>query len=685
MQSEVCGRGTHAPISWMAASSNPLDYNGPEFSTLWARSFFPLPEEWVDRPFGNLLKEAALRYASQLAIADGLRHVTYAELWREVEAVAVQLIKCVSADGVVAVLLPNSADLIIALLACLSARRLCLPLDLNYPPERNRVILLAASVSDIITTGETDITNLAFGASVQRIDMDGCTATVNLTIPLGNNDEAALVLYTSGTTGQPKGIVNSTAALLQRVLQYVNAGHLSREDQFLTLSSPCTIAGLRETLTPLLIGATLNVVPLQGCGFKDILNAMRKYKVTVYNSVPAIMRLLVAMDDVTKSFSTLRLIRLGGEALFWSDIVNLRQVLPAGCTIQIGYSSTELTGAQWFVPACFPTEEPLAPIGYLLPGNDAAIVDDSGCCVPAGEIGELWIRSRFAALGYWENGRLQESISQGEDSSSRYRIIATGDLVRYQPGGPLELVGRKDRQVKINGQRAEPAEVEAILRWSPHVLDAVVITRRTGLSTRFVAFVSPTQHAPTDFLDELRYALQAKLPRFMQPACIHSVNSLPYLPSGKPDLPVIERLSELFESSKGNEVSTASPSVPSYILTALEEAWRSILGSSALHINRNFYEAGGNSLGLMQLVFALEKRLGQRLPLDFIHGDMRIADIAELVAEAIGVRSDQFTGRRPLMLALPGIMGDEPRYATFRSRLKGYFEFQVLDTPSGRS
>lgn len=588
-------------------------------------------------------------------------------------------------DSVVAILLPNSADFVIALLACLTARRPCLPLDLNFPAERNQSILATARPVTVITSQHIDVAALLPARSPHRINI-GTVYPVPIApydlshAAAGSNDDAAMILFTSGSTGQPKGIVNSTAALLQRVLQYVNAGRLDREDQFLTLSSPCTIAGLRETLTPLLIGATLHIAAVQGWNLRDVQARIRNSKITIYNSVPAIIRSLVGLDGTKESFTTLRLIRLGGEALFWSDAHKLRQVIPAGCAIQIGYSSTESTGTQWFVPPRDQTDEPFVPIGYLLPGNDAAIVGENGHSVVPGEIGELWIRSRFAALGHWIDGRLCEDTFPRDFAEATRRIIKTGDLVRLRTDNVIEPVGRADRQVKINGQRAEPAEVEAALRWSPNLADTVVISRHSGTSAYFVAFVTPASADAGNLAAELKLLLTAKLPSFMHPGRLHIVDALPRLPSGKPDVPALSQLDELLQAREA-KTHTLTPSTASEaLLTAIETGWQSVLPAPLAGRDISFRDAGGDSLGLLQVIFYLEKGLGRPLSLDLLNQEMTISDMANSLATDT-IPTPSCRDGRPVVLLLPGLNGDEPRLARFRASLKNNMEFVILSYP----
>lgn len=360
-----------AAVQWAVPSSHPLDLDLPS-----GRTFEQLPEEWVDRPVLDILAEVVTHFPNRLAIDDGIRRLSYQDFWNEFRAVAEQVL-AVARPGPVGVLLPSSVSFLVAVLACLAVRRVCIPLDLNYPVERNARILRAAGLAAIITDGGTVPSGLDLPAELARLG-NGPGSLAPLTGPAGSNDDAALVVYTSGSTGEPKGIANSAASLLQRVLQYVNAGHLDEQDRFLTLSSPCTIAGMREMLTPLLIGAAVHIVSARHAGLREILRVIRDHGITVYNSVPAMLRSLLASASEPDAFASLRLVRLGGDVMFWSDVTSFRRVLPRRCAIQVGYSSTETISSQWFVPDDVPPQASFVPVGRLLPGLRAAVLDDEG-------------------------------------------------------------------------------------------------------------------------------------------------------------------------------------------------------------------------------------------------------------------------------------------------------------------
>ena len=309
-------------------------------------------------------------------------------------------------------------------------------------------------------------------------------------------DEPACVLFTSGSTGRPKSVVNSQRNLLQRVAQSINAAHINDADRLLTLASPGTIVGVRDVMTALLAGASIHLLDPQGVGAREILNVIRAEAITILFAFPALLRSIVAAREGRADVS-LRLVRVGGDTTVWSDVETLHAWLAADAAIQVVYAATEAPMMQWFVDETCRSGDARIPIGYPLPGNPLALVDEQGRATPPGKVGELIVGSRYVSLGSWAERRLgDESFETG--GQCRLRIFRTGDLVRQRPDGLLERVGRKDRQVKIRGSRVDLDGVEAMLRGHPFVRDVAVMGRpsNTDGTSTLVAYVSARDGAP---------------------------------------------------------------------------------------------------------------------------------------------------------------------------------------------
>jgi acyl-coenzyme A synthetase/AMP-(fatty) acid ligase len=266
--------------------------------------------------------------------------------------------------------------------------------------------------------------------------------------------------------------------------------------------------------------------------------------------------MLFALDGAGAAFARLRSVYTTSESLLRQDIDAWRSVLPSGCVVWIGYGLTEgapLTG--WFVSTDVPDAAARLPVGYPMPWHELAITDARGAPVPDGQAGELWARGRLLSLGEWRQGRCVPGRLLADPDDPLGAILRTGDLVRRRPDGLLEFLGRVDEQVRIRGNRVEPAELEHVLRETPGVADAAVLALRTPGDPLLVGFVVPVGVVPAARLREAVTArLHATLPPYLRPARLHVVSAVPRLPGGKIDPGALERLDDV---SVGRGVAVA--------------------------------------------------------------------------------------------------------------------------------
>ena len=542
-------------MAWISAPGAPLDLGGP-----------------VDRPFDRMGQEfacvAALehlttvagKFPDKIAISDGACEFSYSAVLTMVLALAEVIATAVPEGQAVGLLLGNSVWHPIGTLACMGAGRPSVPLNPRDPAQRLADIVTSARIPVLIGQGAGNSSFWSERQGIQWIDItriDGPSAPTSSLAPV-DVDAPAMVLYTSGSTGRPKGVVNSQRSLLARVQQYVDAGHIGADDVFMPLSGPTTIAGCRETLSALLSGAALYIADVEAIGLRGILRQIRSQRITVSYCVPALLRALIAAGE-KDDFASLRVIRIGGEKVLWTDIALLRSTMQPTCLIQVGYSSTETTGSQWFLPLGWQEQGPNVPAGYLLPGISYAVIGDDGAPVPDGQAGELVIKSNYVLLGYWENGQLVPWPSAAEDE--RCRIFPTGDLVVVD-WGLMQVVGRKGRQLKINGRRVEPAELEVVVRRIPCVKDAVV---NVSEASELVVFATSGAGATAAFTTDIKEVVRRSLPTGLHPSRVHQIAEIPRLPGGKIDFAKLQAMDlehrdfSIFASGAKDQRNVASP------------------------------------------------------------------------------------------------------------------------------
>jgi acyl-coenzyme A synthetase/AMP-(fatty) acid ligase len=226
-----------------------------------------------------------------------------------------------------------------------------------------------------------------------------------------------------------------------------------------------------------------------------------------------------------------------GDSLLQSDLRQLRAELPAGCAILNTYGSSEaLASLQWFVPAPYTRAGAKVGSGYRLPGYEYALLDEHGTAAAPGEPGELVLRSRHMSLGVWRGGRLEPGPFVADPQDPALSIHRTGDLAMLAEDGLFTVLGRRDRQVKIRGNRVELAEIEEALRAQPGVAQVAVAARPRAADPELIAFVVPADPAAPDLRARLAEALRGALPSYMQPGRIDLLAALPLLPGGKADI-----------------------------------------------------------------------------------------------------------------------------------------------------
>jgi len=262
-------------------------------------------------------------------------------------------------------------------------------------------------------------------------------------------------------------------------------------------------------------------------------------------------------------------------------------------------------------------------VGYLLPGISFAILDEDGESVPIGDVGELVIRSRYVLLGYWENGQLSPALPDTDDQLSR--VFPTGDLVTLDARGLMRVVGRKGRQLKINGRRVEPAELETVLRKIPYVRDAVTIVTDAN---ELVVFASSGDPARSTFTTDIRNVVRQTLPTALHPTRLHEIAEIPRIAGGKVD---VARLKVL---DLENRKSSPAPRLPAMngIMEAeevVQQVWTSILGTA--DAAGHWDEAGGDSLKLLRCVLGLEELTGRELNMEAFTVDMSAADMIHVL------------------------------------------------------
>jgi amino acid adenylation domain-containing protein len=572
--------------------------------------FVPFAEGDVERSIAECFRRQAERHPHHLAVRSLTEAWTYAELDQLADRLASALLQRRGpANEPVGLLLGHSAAMVAAILGVLRAGKIYVPLDPRYPAPRLEQMLHACGAQLIVVDGPA---GRALGGrwadKVQLLDMAGLTAAHSGPTPAAvvRPDQPAVILYTSGSTGRPKGVVQSHRAILHNTRTYTNCLRIGPADR-LTLLSSCSFAASTCSLFgALLNGATLYPFDLKEQGIEPLAAWLAAERITIYHSVPTVFRQLAAALEPGLSFPALRVLNLGGEAASLQDIELYRKHFSRGCVLLLTYAATETNViCRYLLDEHTPLPEGVVPAGYPCEGTEVLLVDESGRPVAPGQCGEVVVRSRYLADGYW--GQPEETARKFAAAANDpgVRSYHTGDWGSLLPDGCLVHRGRKDALVKVRGHRVDVAEVEAALAGVPGVREAAVIAGPDEHGqARLVAYLVPAARPGTTAA--VRAALAQVLPDFMLPSAWVCLEALPLGPSGKVDR-------SLLRSLPLPPAERAAVGPRNDLEARLARIWAEVLRTPSVAVTEDFFDMGGDSLRAAALLRRLERAFGRNL------------------------------------------------------------------------
>jgi amino acid adenylation domain-containing protein len=563
--------------------------------------------------------------------------------YRELDARANRLAHYLRARGVgletrVALCLERSLDLVIAMLAIVKAGAAYLPLDPSHPPERLRFMLGDAQVGVLLTDGRQSA-RMPPGSVPTIVCLDAEHEAIGgaSSEPLSSGvlaGDLAYVMYTSGSTGQPKGVAIPHRGIIRLVCgtDYVQ---LTSADRVAQVSNVTFDVATWEIWGALLNGAALVVIAREVVlSPPDLAAEIRDRGITAIDVTTTLFNQLAR--DVPGVFQPVREVQLGGEA---ADPGSVREILanrPPERLIN-SYGPCECTTtATWHEVRQVTADAVTVPIGRPIANTRAYVLDPHLEPLPVGIPGELYLGGPGLARGYFNRPGLTaerflpDPFAPAFGGEAGGRLYRTGDRVRWRADGTLEFLGRLDGQIKLRGHRIEPGEIEAALREHPAVREQIVVAREDAPGgKRLVAYVVPEGTAPGS--DELRRFLQQRLPDYMVPSVFVVLEALPLSPNGK-----VDRRGLPAPGDARPELEQAFVPPGDAIEEVVAGIWATVLGVDRVGMHDNFFALGGHSLLATQVVSRILATLEVRLPLRTIFEAATVADLAALVTSARG-------------------------------------------------
>lgn len=592
-------------------------------------------------------------FNKEVAISSTNKSITYGELEKKANRLGNFLLDSgVSKGDVVAILVGDIVEAITSMIAVLKAGGTFVPLDASLPEKRlEAMIEVVAPACFIIERSLLGKINYAMpdgGKKAKVICLDDCEAGAEAGLnPVSGYsdyqntsrpsttyapDDMCYIYFTSGSTGKPKGIAGRMKGIdhfIRWEIENLGVTRGTRVSQMLPLSFD---GSLRDLFVPLCAGGTVCVPE----GRETLLDAEKlvewidQQQINIIHCVPSLFRSIINQATDPSLFQALKYILLAGEPLLPTDVGRWTEVFQERTQLINLYGTSETTMAK-FIYFVNPVDKdrPSIPIGQPMTGARAVIMDEKGNACPPGVVGEIYIRTPYRSLGYYNQPELtKEVFIQNPFSDDPTDIVyKTGDLGRMLDDGNYEYLGRRDQQVKVRGIRVELAEIESLLRGHEAVKDVAVVDQDSPDGSKYLcAYAVLGQEVE---VGALRDHLSDYLPDYMVPSAFLIMDQLPRTISGKVDrraLPVI-RVAQA--NSDKNYVAPRNP-----IEEVVAGIWSRVLGLPRVSITDNFFQLGGHSLLATQIISRIRSVFQVEVPLQTLFESPTLVNLAQKIEEA---------------------------------------------------
>ncbi|NLU93280.1 non-ribosomal peptide synthetase [Chitinophaga sp. Ak27] len=584
------------------------------------------------------LDRLAFAYENEVAVFDGLNQLTYAALHSHANGIAARLHSCRASENAatgtyftVGLFFDPCLEMPAAILGVLKSGHMYVPLDVHLPDKRISQIMDDARIQ-VLLTNDSHMERAALLAEERQLtvlniaDIEAISAFVHpYDFP---PEQPAYLMYTSGSSGQPKGVIQTQENILFFCTAFAELMKMNVGDRIALTTSFSHTVSVLDIFGSFLSGACIVVYDVKKePDLRSLLSAFSQHEITVFHSIPALFRRLFGDTSTAVHTGNIRLVILGGEDISKQDFEIYKAVFPDTSRMVNLYGSSEILMAfsQDLYTTTILSRERI-PVGLPMKGVTFEILDEHNKPQGMLGVGELVFTSRFLSPGYW--GQPQHTALMTVPGTS-LRMYRSGDLGRMLPEGVVEYVGRNDMQIKLNGYRIELQEIEITINTFPGIKKAVVKAferENENGQYRICCFYV----AEEDHIDEamLRHQVLSALPQYMLPERFIQIEEFPLTASGK-----INR-SALDIASYDSLDKSATP-----LLTETERTvaaiWADILGYDSFSVTDKFFEVGGNSLTIIQLQEKLDVLYPQQLTFNQVFDHQTIAGIAALLEKTV--------------------------------------------------
>ena len=597
--------------------------------------FEPFKAADVEQSIPERFQQIAAKYPGNVAVKTSRGELRYDQLnWAANRLAHAILAQCGADEQRVAFVVQGGTVDIVASIGILKAGKTMTPLSASFPLSRNAEMLESAEASLIVTDNDNLVLAGELASARQPVlNLDALDPTLsaeNLNLRIAP-DALAAIMYTSGSTGQPKGVMRSHRSMLHGVKCYTNRSHYSASDRVMTLYGFAFMGGMGTAMLALLNGACFLPWNVQEQGIGDAATWIQQQGVTCLACNATSFRHL-AGTMIGKEFATLRQVAVSGEVLYPADVERFKQNFGPQCILSNVLASSEMFAVcSYLMDKNTDVSTGIVPVGYEYDDVQVLLWDEAGHDVGAGQVGEIVVRSRFLSPGYWRQPELTQTVFLADLAGGDERLYRSGDLGMRLPDGALVHLGRRDAQVKIHGYRIELAEVETALMAVDNVKDVAVVARPASPAQgeqRLVAYLAP-QHEPAPTVSAIRRDLADRLPGYMIPSAFVVLDRLPLGATGKVDRKVLPE-----PPATRPELATPFVAPRNATEARLASIWEHDLGIQPVGIQDSFFDLGGGSLSYFSVLMETEKEFGKPLPADAFRLTPTIEHLAQVLAQS---------------------------------------------------
>ena len=585
----------------------------------WNQTFAPYPK---DKCLHQLFEEQVSKTPQAIALSFGKASMTYDELNRKANQLANLLISAgIQPEDFVGIQIDRSFEMVISVLAVLKSGGAYVAIDPEYPEQRKEYMLHDAAIKVLLCTSDYRKNLSKNNVYTILVDQDpgGLIASQNEKNPQQNIsvNNLAYMIYTSGSTGVPKGVLIEHKGLPNLIYDHVRKYELKQGYCVLQFASLSFDASICEIGMALLSGATLCITSKdQILPGPDLIRLLNQKKISHVTLPPSALCILPKAE-----LPFLKVITVTGEAC----LEILVDKWATGRKFFNGYGPSEATIGATISEFGKGTRK--TSIGKPFANYQVYLLDNNLKPVPLGVPGEIYIGGIGLARGYYNNeDATNKKFIDNPFTNNGEKIYKTGDVGRFLSGGDIEFIGRVDNLVKLRGMRIELGEIETVINEIPGINQSkVILSDEASSCKRIIAYYTVTSAGTTK--ENLKMAVEEKLPKHMMPAVFYEIARFPKSPNGKIDIKTLPKVDATRENEEKKLVAPRNT-----IEKCLKEIWNETLHIEQISIHDNFFDLGGHSLLAVQMITQIEKRLGVNMPVSALMKSPTIARLGMLIS-----------------------------------------------------